>query len=132
MNIIKTYELPFPKEKVYANWVSSNTVIHPATSMDISPQVGGHYRLNIDTPEFTSKNEGVFLIVEPTSHVRYTWEWNHDGEVSEIDVKFSCTDKGTNIIVEHSGFTKQQSADMHSQGWDNYIEGFTQFLSNKD
>ena len=132
MNITKTYEVPFPKQKVYANWVSSNTVIVPATSMDICPQVGGHYRLIMDTPEFTSKNEGVFLIVEPTSHVRYTWEWNHDGEVSEIDVQFSSTDVGTAIVIEHSGFTQQQSADMHAQGWDSYIEGFIQFLLNKD
>jgi uncharacterized protein YndB with AHSA1/START domain len=130
MNINKTYELPFSVDKVYANWVSSNTVIAPATSMDIVPQVGRHYRLVIDTPEFKSKNEGVFLIVEANSHVKYTWEWNHDGEVSEIDVKFSSTDKGTAILIEHTGFKQKQSVEMHDQGWDSYIEGFSRFLSS--
>jgi len=131
MIIIKTYELPFSREKVYANWLSSKTIIAPATSMDILPQVGGHYRLIMSTPEFVSKNEGVFLIVEPISHVRYTWEWNHDGEVTEIDVKFSSSGLGTVIIIEHSGFTKQQSVDMHEHGWDSYIEGLIHFLSKK-
>lgn len=28
-------KLPFPLEKMYAHWVSSNTVIAPATSMGI-------------------------------------------------------------------------------------------------
>jgi len=52
ININKRYDFPFPLEKVYANWVSSNTVIAPATSMDIPPEVGGHYPLIMDTPEF--------------------------------------------------------------------------------
>lgn len=129
MNINKSYNLPFPIEKVYASWVSSSTVIAPATSMDIFPQVGGHYRLIMDTPEFTAKNEGVFLLVEPNIHLCYTWEWDHNGEVSEIDVQFSTTDKGTAILIEHSGFVTQQSTDMHDQGWDSYIEGLTLFLS---
>jgi uncharacterized protein YndB with AHSA1/START domain len=82
----------------------------------------------MDTPEFQSHNQGMFLIVEPHSHVCYTWEWNHDGEVSEIDVKFFATPKGTTVLVEHSGFQKQSVA-IHDQGWDNYIQGFKLFLS---
>ena len=131
MNIKKTYDLPFSLEKVYASWVSPNTIIAPATSMDILPEVGGHYRLIMDSPEFKSTNEGTFLIVEPNSHVRYTWEWNRDGEVSEIDVTFSITSTGTSILIEHTGFQKQQSVDMHDKGWDSYIEGFKVFLLNQ-
>jgi hypothetical protein len=43
-NIEKTYELPFSPQQIYAAWVSSNTVIPPATKMDINPIEGGHYR----------------------------------------------------------------------------------------
>jgi uncharacterized protein YndB with AHSA1/START domain len=83
----------------------------------------------MDTPEFQSHNQGIFLIVVPNAHVRYTWEWDHDGEVSEIDVKFSATPKGTTVLIAHSGFQKQQSVAIHDQGWDNYIQGFKLFLS---
>ncbi|WP_339719870.1 SRPBCC domain-containing protein [uncultured Paraglaciecola sp.] len=129
MNIEKNYDLSFPLEKVYATWISSDTVIAPATSMDILPKLGGHYRLVVDTPEFKGKNEGVFLLVDPNCHLCYTWEWNNDGEVSEIDVNFSATGKGTAIRILHSGFVNQASADRHDQGWDSYIEGFKLFLS---
>jgi len=128
MEISKVYQLPFPIEQVYQAWVSSNTVIAPATAMEIDPVVGGHYRLIMQTPEFSGRNEGEFLLVEVGKHVRYTWEWNNDGEVTEIDVSFSGTDKSTRVTILHTGFQKQESLDNHASGWDSYIAGFREFL----
>lgn len=127
--ITKEWDLPFPPEQVYAAWVSSDTVIPPATRMDILPEVDGHYRLFMEMPDFSGKNEGRFLVVEPNKRVQYTWEWNDDGEVSTIDVQFSKTPDGTHISLSHSGFTKEQSVTDHDSGWDAYIEGFTKFLT---
>ena len=124
----KSYELPFPIARVYDAWVSSDTVISPATSMDIDPVVGGHYRLIMDSPEFSARNEGKFLLVDPGNHVRYTWEWNGDGEVTEIDVTFSRNAESTLIRILHTGFQKEESFENHSTGWDSYIEGFTELL----
>ncbi len=132
MIIEKNYELPYPPDVVYAAWVSSDTVIPPATAMDIDPVIGGHYRLIMESPDFTSKNEGQFLSVDPGRHVRYTWEWNGDGEVSEIDVTFSAIDAGTHISLIHRGFSKQESLDTHNSGWDSYIEGFATFLGKQN
>jgi uncharacterized protein YndB with AHSA1/START domain len=131
MNLEKRYELPFPPERVYAAWVSSDTVIPPATAMDINPVVGGHYRLTAEMPDYVGRNEGQFLVVEPGRHLRYTWEWNSDGEVTEIDVTFTETDDGTRIDLAHSGFQKEESVAPHSSGWDRYIVGFSAFLRNQ-
>ena len=130
MNIEKVDEIPFPPEQVYAAWVSSDTVIPPATAMDVNPVEGGHYRLIMETPEFVGRNEGRFLAVDPGTHIRYTWEWNRDGEISEIDVRFSASAAGTRITLVHSGFRSQVSTEMHDSGWDSYVEGFTAFLQN--
>jgi uncharacterized protein YndB with AHSA1/START domain len=116
MFIEKTYEIPFAPEVVYAAWVSSDTVIPPATAMDIDPVVGGHYRLIMETPEFVGSNEGKFLVVDAGTHLRYTWEWNGDGEISEIDVTFSASPTGTQIRLLHSKYQNQGSADLHSEG----------------
>ena len=129
MELSKTYELPFPLEVVYAAWVSSDTVISPATSMDVLPKVGGHYRLIMETPDFSGRNDGEFLLVEPNSRVTYTWEWNADGEVSTIDVRFTASGKGTRIDLVHRGFRRQESVSNHDSGWDSYIDGFTRYLS---
>lgn len=131
LNIEKIYDLSFPPEQVYAAWVSSDTVISPATAMDIEPVVGGRYRLIMETPEFSGYNEGRFLAVDPGKHVRYTWEWNGDGEITEIDVTFSESATGTLVTVQHRGFRQQDSAHTHDSGWDSYIDGFTKFLENQ-
>lgn len=130
MELCQTYTVPFTPTQTYDAWVSSSTVIAPATAMDIDPVVGGHYRLIMETPEFVSRNEGRFLEVEPGQHIRYTWEWNGDGEISEIDVTFSAAVGGTRVTIIHSGFQKTESLENHRSGWDSYIEGFTDFLSS--
>lgn len=130
MQLDKTYELPFPVAKVYGAWVSSETVIPPATKMDVLPEVGGHYRLFMETPDFTMTNEGAFSVVEPEQRLVYTWEWNHDGEVSTIEVRFKPTDLGTRIDLTHSGFTKLESVEQHDSGWDSYVDGVIGFLSS--
>ena len=131
MKIEKNYELPFSPNVVYAAWISSDTVIPPATAMDIDPVVGGHYRLTAKMPGYVGKNEGKFLAIEPGKHLRYTWEWNGDGEVSEIDVTFAASGEGTALTLIHSGFSNQESVDSHDSGWDSYIVGLTEFLQSK-
>jgi len=120
----------FPLTKVYDAWVSSETVIEPATSMDIDPVVGGHYRLIMDTPDFTLMNEGTFSVVEPEKRVVYSWEWNHDGEVTEIDVRFFAIDGLTKIEITHTGFTKEESVTNHDSGWDSYMGGLIEHLTS--
>ncbi len=128
MSIEKTYELPFPLEVVYAAWISSDTVISPATAMDILPETGGHYRLIMETPEFSGRNEGAFLSLKENEHLRYTWEWNGDGEVTEIDVTFASVPAGTKVIILHTGFEKQESIVNHASGWDSYMAGLVDYL----
>ena len=124
MDISKSYELHFPLATVYEAWVSSNTVIAPATAMDINPVVGGHYKLIAATPEFTSHNEGRFSVVEPEQRLTYSWQWNGDTEQREIDVCFFATHNGTLIELTHTGFDSEASKNNHDSGWDSYISGF--------
>lgn len=131
MLIEARYQLPFPTPLVYSAWISPSTVIAPATAMDINPVVGGHYRLLIDTPEFKSRAEGTFSDLQTNRHVRYTWEWDNNGEVTEIDVRFSpSADNTTQIDLVHSGFISAESHDMHRAGWDSYMEGLIAFLQD--
>ena len=128
MDIEKVYDMPFSPEAVYAAWVSSDTVIPPATAMDINPVVGGHYRLVVKSDEWDTQNEGKFLEVEENKHLRYTWEWNQDGDVTEIEVTFAASPAGTRLTLAHRGFTSQDSYDNHATGWDGYIKGLAAFM----
>ncbi len=131
MQLEQTYELPFSCEEVYSAWISSDTVIPPATAMDINPVVGGHYRLHMKTAEFESHCEGIFSVVEANSRVQYSWEWNNDGNATEIEVLFNETGAGTTICIQHRGFKTQESLDMHASGWDSYVSGLSKFLTHQ-
>ena len=128
MYIAKTIEIPFSADAVYRAWVSSDTVIPPATSMDIDPVPGGRYRLLMETPDLSMRNEGRFLVVTPGKHIRYTWEWNGDGEVTEIDVTFIPISGGAEVRLHHSGFRSDESRSMHDSGWDSYFAGLIAHL----
>jgi glutathione S-transferase len=131
MKIDKHYELPFPPHNVYEAWVCSDTVIPPATRMDVNPTVGGHYRLYMEMEDRCSRAEGLFFSVTPDRHVRYTWEWDRDGEITEIDVTFDSAANGTVLHIRHSGFRKQASRDMHDTGWDDYVEQLSTLLQER-
>jgi len=128
MDIEKTFEIPFAPGEVYAAWVSPDTVIPPASAMDIDPVVGGRYRLTARGDGFEAQNEGEFLEVEDGRHLRYTWEWNKDGRVTEVEVDFEPTDSGTRLTLAHRGFDDQASFDNHDSGWDSYLKGLVEFM----
>ena len=127
--INKTYLLPFPMATIYNAWISVNTIVAPATSMEIDPVVGGIYRLNIDTGNGQIYNEGKFLRIVPEQVIQYTWEWNGDGDITEITVMFADHVGGTQIRLLHSGFISSENLKMHDDGWDSYIIGLTEILN---
>ena len=132
MHLRKHYLLPFPPNHVYDAWVCPEIVIPPATRLDINPTVGGHYRLYIEMEDRCSRAEGLFFTVEPEQRVRYTWEWDRNGEITEIDVIFDGSSDGTALQIHHSGFRDGASRDMHNQGWDNYVEQLSALLKERN
>ena len=127
--INSNWVLPFTQAEVYAAWVSNDTVIPPATRMDIKPEVGGHYRLYAAGDGFTATNEGVFLDVEKNRRLRYSWHWNGDEETTEVEVTFASHPTGTELQLTHSGFLTEDSRNRHDEGWDSYVSGLRAHLT---
>lgn len=129
MHCEKTYDLPYRARDVFAAWTSPEAIIPPATRLDLNPVVGGHYRLFMESPENSSKAEGIFFAVERDHRVRYTWEWNRDGEITEIEVTFDDRENGSRLKILHTGFRTEESRNRHEGGWDNYVEGLAGLLA---
>lgn len=123
----KRYILNYPQEKVFEMWVSSIAVVSPVQSIEVVPEVGGIYKLTV-SEQPKSQMVGTFLEFDRPTKVTYTWEWNDDGEVSEVHVSFNSTDEGTEVIIDHIEFTKEASRDTHDTGWDSYVAGLEQYL----
>ncbi len=132
MHFEKHYELPFPPNHVYDAWLCPEVVVPPATRADINPTVGGHYRLYVEMEDRCSRAEGLFFAVEPEHRVRYTFEWDRDGEITEIDVIFDDSGQGTALYIRHSGFRNRASRDLHAKNWDDYIEQLEVLLRERN
>lgn len=125
--------LPYPVAVVYATWISPDTVIPPASSMQIDARLGGHYRLFAmmpGQPDVEMSTDGQFDIVEPESRLRYGWEWNNDGEKTTIDVRFEAVGEHTRVHLLHSGFQSEDSLARHRDGWDSYFEKLIEWIAS--
>jgi len=131
MHIQKNYSLPYPLETVYKSWISSDTVIPPATRMDITPEVGGELILWVESPQFNACMRGVFKEIIHNKKLVYSWEWNSDGEITQVEVLFTENGDGCDISLSHSNWQKEESYQMHDTGWDSYIQGLIAFLKDK-
>lgn len=128
MTFEKSYDIPVRTPETYAAWLSSDTVISPAKRMHIVPKVGGAYQMFMQDAGNTPSCQGVFSEVFSNSRLRYSWQWAGTAEKTDITVTFLPTTQGTRITVIHQGFDTAESCTRHATGWDNYIEGLTDFL----
>ena len=129
-DIVKPYILDAPRKQIYDAWVSNKTLIAPAVELEIEPFAGGKYLLISQFGDDVSHMEGRFEQVVPYQKLVYSWEWNKDGNQSMVTVLFFDEPEDlTRIEIKHDGFHDQSSADMHSFGWDNYMDGLKDFLS---
>lgn len=99
--------------------------------MEIDPQIGGDYRLIINTPDFKARCEGTFLVVEPDNRLVYSWSWEGDDNVTQIDVQIADDPDGAKVTLSHSGFSDEQSRTNHDHGWDSFFTGFEAFLDDQ-
>lgn len=123
-------QLSFPVsvETLFSAWISEQTLLPPTTKLSIEPKSGGHFILEASMGDKTSVMNGRFLQVVSNKTLRYTWEWNHDGEVSEVQVDFAATAQGCTVSLSHTGLGSQESLQQHKMGWEFYAQGLTQLL----
>ena len=130
MKINKHYLLPFSKEKVYNAWISEQSVVDPVFKIESQPEVGGHYILHTAMGDSELIMNGKFIEVLPNERLTYSWNWQGSPETTTVEVRFSDQDEGAKLELEHRGFQSEESLNMHDQGWDSYLKGLTQILSN--
>ena len=123
--IEKTYVIAHPLNRVFAAWVSEQTVIPPAARMEIEPRVGGAYRLIMPDD---SKMQGEFLAFEDGARLVYTWQWVGDDEATTVEVNFAAEGEATRVMLTHGEFTSEAGFANHSEGWDNYVRAFEAHL----
>lgn len=80
-------------------------------------RVGGRYRFSMGA----RASSGEYLIVEPPSHLRFTWVWDDEPEVeTEVDVTLAPVGPDgahTHMVLEHSRLPLEVDCLGFETGW---------------
>ncbi len=116
-------------DAVFEAWVAEETLVAPVTKIEKDVRVGGQYKLFVEMENFTAIMTAEYLKIEPGRKLRYSWEWNDDGEETTVEVDFIPEAEGCVVRVTQGAFEKQESLDRHAFGWENYFDGLERQLN---
>ncbi len=127
-----------PQEKVFdafivpelrRKWWASKPGSH-CNVCEIDGRVGGHYRINMVTPDGECNVTGTFReIVRPEKQV-FTWSWT-TGEVvdSIVTILFKALGpKTTELTLIHEKLPAGEIRDLHMEGWIGCGESLAAFV----
>lgn len=132
-----TRVLDAPPERVFAAWLDRGQFqawIGPE-GIDcevelLEPQVGGRYRLVMNTPERVIPVSGVFKSIEPSQRLVFTWGWEGDPiRQSLITLTFRGLGAKTELTLRQEGLGSVESRDGHVRGWNSALNKLGRYLS---
>jgi uncharacterized protein YndB with AHSA1/START domain len=90
---------------------------------DLDPRPGGVYRVRMNRDTVAV---GEYVEVDPPSRIVFTWGWEGDRAVppGSTTVEITLREEGnfTILSLRHSGFTTDEAAASHRDGWNKYLE----------
>jgi uncharacterized protein YndB with AHSA1/START domain len=90
---------------------------------DLDPRPGGVYRVKMSSDMVAL---GEYVEVDPPSRVVFTWGWEGNEAVppgsTTVEITLREDSNGTIVSLRHSGFTTDEAAASHREGWPMYVE----------
>jgi uncharacterized protein YndB with AHSA1/START domain len=129
-----------PRERVFGAWTDPEALkvwfVHPGYEIprvEIDARVGGRYRIVMrklpDGEPF--EVSGIYREVRPPERLSFTWTWSTDPDGSEtlVTVEFRKAGAGTEVVLTHARFAKEDVRRDHEQGWGICLDGLARRLS---
>lgn len=119
-------------ERVYAAWTEPGLLTRwycPNPSLDLQVdadvRVGGDYVVTMG-PYVV---RGRYTEVDPPKLLGFTWQWDHEGEPSQVRVELTEVDGGTRLLLTHTDLAGPDDATGHLQGWEVQFDRLAELLS---
>lgn len=118
-----------PRERVFEAWSNYEAMSQwfgpegcTVAEGKIDFQVGGTYRLAVDTPENGQVAVGgTYTAIDPPETIAFTWKWEHSESSQEpMQVKIELAELGENqteLRLTQTNFPDRDTAEHHTQGW---------------
>ena len=128
VKLVLNKQINAPVEKVYEAWTNPQMIMQwfgPSPEMtahnaQVDLKVGGEYSIHIKSPEDNSSHNvgGHYEEIVPNKKLVFSWKWEDGQETTQVTVEFHNEgDDKTLLTLTHRGFSEQEFADKHTQGW---------------
>jgi len=89
----------------------------------LDPRPGGVYRVQMNEQAIAI---GEYVEIDPPHRVVFTWGWEGDFAATPpgsttVEITLTPVGDGTLVRLVHSGLPSPESAEVHGQGWDQYM-----------
>jgi len=106
-----------------SSWFSPEGV--ECRSFDTDIRVGGRYRLHMVSKNGDHIAFGEYKEIIPNRRLRFTWNRKDTPALSTlVTVEFEDLGQTTRLTLTHEGFTEQEDAADHKEGWTSLLEKF--------
>ena len=104
-------------------WYCPNPSLELQVESDL--QVGGDYVVTMG-PYVV---RGRYTEVDPPKLLGFTWQWDHEGEPSQVRVELTEVDGGTRMLLSHTALTDPEDAAGHLQGWELQLDRLAELVT---
>jgi uncharacterized protein YndB with AHSA1/START domain len=94
-------------------------------------RVGGALRVVMRDPVGGVEHggRGRYTEIERPSRLAFTWTWDGEERVTQIEIEFEEADGATTVRFTHSGLRDEASARSHEGGWSNCFDHLEEALA---
>lgn len=132
IKVVITKDIAAPVSRVFSAWTEPKMIQQwfapghlqvDQTGVDL--RVGGEYMIHIHDPE---KNEdhivsGTYEEIVENEVLVFNWMWKDGVDRTRVKIEFEAQEANkTRITLTHTGFSQQEYADHHTQGWGACLE----------
>ncbi len=121
-SLTQTGTIKAPAPKVFAAWIDAGQLQRwLAPIAEAEGRVGGHFRLEVRTPEGTHVVTGVYRELVPGRRIVMTWVYKgptvpNGREPTKVTVEFRPSGSNTEVRVYHEGLKNPTYRDAIRQG----------------
>jgi uncharacterized protein YndB with AHSA1/START domain len=94
-------------------------------------RVGGKVRVAMRDAEGTTYGGGgEYTEIDAPARLAFTWTWDDDtpDRSSLIELDFTERDGRTTVVLTHSGLASEESAQGHTEGWQEALDSLGRLL----
>ena len=125
----------FADADLVARWLTPSPAIR-LTVLQFDFQEGGSYRFAYHVPDAaTVIVGGSYSVIKPPSKIVFSWiiepPDEHAGIDSEVRVTITPSGTGSELLIRHEKFGREDAIERHATGWLGAVEQLTELLAEQ-